>query len=1477
VIQSSANISIGSAIAVTSEDFNGTIDEVRISNVARSACWIETEFNNQKYPNKAQYPTNGFISVGTQESLNSAPTAPTDPYCNNGTAQSGQPNPATGITDPTPAFSAIYNDPDPGDTANKYRVEVNDDINFTGTVMWDSGASGTTMANTTAGNRSPDIIYAGSALQNSTTYYWRIRFWDDDGEEGAVSATGQFTTTTLVNAAPSAPTMPYSNNDTAQSGQTNPTDITDTSPAFSAIYNDPDPGDTANKYRVEVNDDINFTGTVMWDSGASGTTMANTTAGNRSPDIIYAGSALADSTTYYWRIRFWDDSGAEGASATGQFTTTTLVNSAPTAPTTPYCNNGSAQSGQTNPTDITDPTPAFSAIYNDPDPGDTANKYRVEVNDDINFTGTVMWDSGASGTSMANTTAGNRCPDIIYAGLGLQNSTTYYWRIRFWDDSGAEGASATGQFTTTLILIPTAIYYSVGTSRLTETDLKNASTVTIASGTATFSQPQPNNIGVGDEIDYGGGTKAYISGRTSSTVYSVTTATGGMPTNVTDATVNSIKRAFGSLTAAETGSGDGSHLGTFDLTSGNGFQLNWACYADGAMTDSVLIDGDDWTTGPNTYIKIYTPTSTSEVGTSQRHNGTWGTGFMMTPASGSNAIQVCEDYVRIEGIAAQSTDTSTISVNDTYASFSPDNDVRITHCLVIGAGNSRALWASDVGGLKLKLTMWNTIAYNHGSRGFYFRDVTAYCYNCTAYNNADYGFHRDNASVGGTVILKNCISMGHTSNDYAGTFDASSDYNMSSDASAPGDHSLTLHNKSASDNFVSISAGSEDLHLKYGADAIGKGINLSSSFTTDIDGQVRSNPWDIGADEYFEDTFVYRKQITIDHTKVGSNCSGDLSDFPMLVSIQNDPDLKTTANGGKVENTNGYDIIFRAWDGATQLSHEVEKYDGATGTLVAWVKIPILKSDEDTVIYMDYGDSTITESQEDAAGVWSNGYVGVWHLKEEAAGTGTADLYQDSTSNVNHGDDNVSATGQEGQNNGGQEFDGVDDHALVPDPGGAWEFSDGGLDAGTSNFTISAWVLYDATGTESYPTVVKKGGGSSTNNGYWFNYQKTPDQLDLRLSNGSTRPILSSDASIGMADGKWHHVVVVLTRGASDTAAFFRDGAAVGGGSTTDISGTSLTGTEDARIGSNQGTTYRPWKGNIDEVRISSVARSACWIETAYNNQSSPETFFSVGVEANRFSYRKQITIDHTKVGSSCSYDLTDFPMLVSIQNDPDLKTTANGGKVENSNGYDIIFTAVDGTTQLFHEIEKYDGTTGTLVAWVNIPTLKSNEDTVIYMHYGNSSITSSQENAAGVWRNGYKAVWHMGESGDGTTGEFKDSTSNGNHGQGGSGNSDYVPTRKDGKIGYAQDFDGSDDHIDVGTPSSLDITGTAITLEAWVNYPNEPVTGCGGADWGCEYGILSKDGYSAGYRFMVIKDQHVEFQLDSEERLQDVDLHQWR
>jgi len=156
----------------------------------------------------------------------------------------------------------------------------------------------------------------------------------------------------------------------------------------------------------------------------------------------------------------------------------------------------------------------------------------------------------------------------------------------------------------------------------------------------------------------------------------------------------------------------------------------------------------------------------------------------------------------------------------------------------------------------------------------------------------------------------------------------------------------------------------------------------------------------------------------------------------------------------------------------------------------------------------------------------------------------------------------------------------------------------------------------------------------------------------------------------------------------------------------------------------------------------------------------------------------------------------------------------------------------------------------GNLVAWVRIPSLAKDSDTQFYMYYGNSCTNSNPQNSAGVWVD-YAGVWHLMENGNGSAGEFKDSTQYGNHGQGGEGSAPFVPTRTTGRIAYGQDFvitpdsntNGADEGqlIDCGNDTSLDITGNEITLEAWVKHSIVPAFG----GW---YGILNHKGWDYGY-----------------------------
>jgi len=97
----------------------------------------------------------------------------------------------------------------------------------------------------------------------------------------------------------------------------------------------------------------------------------------------------------------------------------------------------------------------------------------------------------------------------------------------------------------------------------------------------------------------------------------------------------------------------------------------------------------------------------------------------------------------------------------------------------------------------------------------------------------------------------------------------------------------------------------------------------------------------------------------------------------------------------------------------------------------------------------------------------------------------------------------------------------------------------------------------------------------------------------------------------------------------------------------------------------------------------------------------------------NGYSYCKVVTTSVSMVSGTS--DLTNYPLTV-ILTDADLKTTANGGMVNNANGYDIGFypDCSGSGTALEWEMESYSPTTGAIVAHVLRPTLShTTNDTI--------------------------------------------------------------------------------------------------------------------------------------------------------------------
>jgi hypothetical protein len=538
---------------------------------------------------------------------------------------------------------------------------------------------------------------------------------------------------------------------------------------------------------------------------------------------------------------------------------------------------------------------------------------------------------------------------------------------------------------------------------------------------------------------------------------------------------------------------------------------------------------------------------------------------------------------------------------------------------------------------------------------------------------------------------------------------------------------------------------------------------------------------------WYDANWQYRKLLTIDHTKVGAT----LSNFPVLVSLTSDSDLAARAR------SDGNDILFTASDGTTKLDHEIEKY--SSGTLVAWMRIPSLSNTADTTIYMYYGYASAT-NQQNPTGVWGSNYNAVYHLPN-----GTTLSANDSTSNARNGTiSGVTAT--TGIADGAASFNGSTKYILVPTS----------ALPSNNNFVVSAWFK-----TTSNGTIFGEQNSAIINTPTSWDpalYVETNGLLHGGIYTGAI-PALQSSGVVN--DGAWHQAVLVVNR-TNARQTLYLDGASLGSASGTPEGPFPYlyVGTGYSRTWPNAANGNYYFNGTIDEVRISSSATtsSATWISTEYNNQINPGPasgafFKSLGSQETqtKYNYRRQITIDHTKVGASCSGGLTDFPVLINITSDNNLKTVANGGHVANSNGYDILFRASDGVTQLDHEIERYDGAAGTLVAWVRVPTLSNAADSVIYMYYGNSNITSPTQNPNGVWDSNYVVVQHMNGS---SYTALDDSTSNHNDVTYQSGTPAYQQT---GKIGYGVSFNGIDGAVEAPDSTSLDITNQ-VTVSAWIN-----------------------------------------------------------
>jgi hypothetical protein len=321
--------------------------------------------------------------------------------------------------------------------------------------------------------------------------------------------------------------------------------------------------------------------------------------------------------------------------------------------------------------------------------------------------------------------------------------------------------------------------------------------------------------------------------------------------------------------------------------------------------------------------------------------------------------------------------------------------------------------------------------------------------------------------------------------------------------------------------------------------------------------------------------------ITINHAKVPNT---DQSNFPVLFTGTY-AQLATVANGGAVTSSWGHDILFAADSaGASPLSFQRVAYRGGNGSIEAWIKIPTLSHTADTTLYILFGNSAITTDQQTPAAVWDSTFEGVWHLNSTAGVDSTGNANQSTSGSV------TSATGKIALC---ASFDGATNFLQVP--------GSASLNGWTAQ-TVSFWVKSPG-GMASFARAIEKGA-----NNEWtiaWNLGGGTNKLSVQSLGGSSGLLTSTAA---LADSTWHKIDVTISSG--NVVSLYVDGT-LDQSATSGSSPGSKTGVLNFGQYGGGGNFYL---GLMDEIQIANVVRSADWLATGYNNQSSPGTFYSTSL-----------------------------------------------------------------------------------------------------------------------------------------------------------------------------------------------------------------------------------------------------------------------
>lgn len=342
---------------------------------------------------------------------------------------------------------------------------------------------------------------------------------------------------------------------------------------------------------------------------------------------------------------------------------------------------------------------------------------------------------------------------------------------------------------------------------------------------------------------------------------------------------------------------------------------------------------------------------------------------------------------------------------------------------------------------------------------------------------------------------------------------------------------------------------------------------------------VSSPVW---GDPWWNADWRSRVKLTFDNSGQTEN----LAAFPVLVVLDS-----SRVHYDKTQNQ-GEDIRFIDGGTGLPLAYEIEEWN-ESGKSYAWVKVAQIDGSSNTDYIWLYYDNPSAADGQNPAGVWTNGYVGVWHLREDP-GPGNPGDITDSTSANNHGTAETSM--QPGDLVGGQvgdalDFDGTDDYIDVD--------QNATINIGV-DLSVEFWLKTSATSTQGNDIPAD-----------WFRGQRIVDKdveavpkgwgianhySKIKFNVEDDPETIVSTTTID--DDQWYYVAGVRDVDLGDKWLYINgmiDGSTTSG-STADA--TSVDPLQFARSDDGDPATYV--EGSLDEIRISNTERSADWVMAQY-------------------------------------------------------------------------------------------------------------------------------------------------------------------------------------------------------------------------------------------------------------------------------------